>query len=222
MMTSLLRKSGIFGMVVLMGAMLCSVSASAGVLYTTLGPGGQFDTTTGYLVNGSNFNNQVIADPFIPTATANLADAVLALCNVSNNNSPVNVYLESDNFGVPGAILDPLTQVGTIGPFPPGGLVTFNCSTCPLLMMGTQYWLVAVEADPNSNQEWNWAFNDPTGPIAFNTIGSATGPWNSVTAQISGFQIDGGSGSTPEPGSLILFGSGLLGVAGVVRRRLLG
>jgi hypothetical protein len=28
-----------------------------------------------------------------------------------------------------------------------------------------------------------------------------------------------GGGTTPEPGTLVLFGSGLLGIAGVVRRK---
>lgn len=38
--------------------------ASAGILYTTLGPVGQFDSASGFFVDGSGYFNQVMADPF--------------------------------------------------------------------------------------------------------------------------------------------------------------
>ena len=34
------------------------------------------------------------------------------------------------------------------------------------------------------------------------------------------FTITGGTGTTPEPSSIMLFGSGILGLAGVLRRKL--
>ncbi len=44
------------------------------------------------------------------------------------------------------------------------------------------------------------------GSIAFDDGGSAT--------------LSGGAGTTPEPGSIVLFGSGLLGLAGILRRKI--
>ncbi|MGB7556308.1 MAG: PEP-CTERM sorting domain-containing protein [Candidatus Korobacteraceae bacterium] len=44
------------------------------------------------------------------------------------------------------------------------------------------------------------------GSIAFDDGGSAT--------------LSGGSATTPEPGSIVLFGSGLLGLAGILRRKI--
>ncbi len=44
------------------------------------------------------------------------------------------------------------------------------------------------------------------GSIAFDDFGSAT--------------LSGGAGTTPEPGSIVLFGSGLLGLAGMLRRKI--
>jgi hypothetical protein len=44
------------------------------------------------------------------------------------------------------------------------------------------------------------------GSIAFDDGGSAT--------------LSGGAGTTPEPGSIVLFGSGLLGLAGMLRRKI--
>ncbi len=194
--------------------------ASAGatdVLYTTLGPNGEYDSASGYFVDGSNYFNQVLAMPFTPSQSENLSDAVLALGNYAGSNSPVNVYLESDNGGVPGSVLATLTQQGSIPPFSSGGgLVQFNCAGCGQVSAGTQYWIVALEGDPNTEQAWMFAYQDQQGSAAFNQLGSATGPWNQFNSTISGFRVDG---AVPEPGTLVMLGSGIVAAAAGLRRK---
>jgi hypothetical protein len=199
-------------------AVFCATASATDILYTTLGPNGEYDTANGYFVDGSNYFNQVLAMPFTPNKTENMVDAVMALGNYQGGNSPVNAYLESDNGGQPGSILATLTQQGTIQPFSGGGsLIQFNCNGCGTVTQGTQYWLVAQEQDPATEQVWMFAYQDQTGNAAFNQLGSATGPWNLFDSTITGFRIDGSG--VPEPGTLVMLGSGVLAAAGVIRRK---
>jgi len=202
----------------MLSLLLCA-SAGADTLYSTLGPNGEYDTGSGYFVDGSNYFNQVLALPFSPNATANMADAVLALGNYAGNNAPVNVYLATDNGGEPGNILATLTQQGTIPPFSSGGgLVQFNCNGCGTVNQGTTYWIIAAESDPNTEQAWMWAYNDQQGHGAFNQLGSINGPWSQYDSTISGFRVD--SGGVPEPGTFVMLGSGILAAAAGLRRKL--
>jgi len=222
-MNCVLRKSGVFIMAVLMGAMICSVGAAAGdILYTTLGPSGAYDGTNGSFVDGSNYYSSVVADSFTLGAGATVTDAMLALGNYLGSNNPVSLYIESNNGGVPGSIIVQLSQVGTILPWTNGnggGLVTFNCSGAACALGAGAYWLVAVEPDSRTQQVWDFAYQDQQINGAVNHIGSPTGPWNSFSGDPGdAFRIDGAS-PIPEPSALLVLIPGLLGVGYGLRRK---
>ncbi len=214
-MNCALRKTGIAVMVVLMGTMICSLNAMAGSsLYSTLGPSGQYDSTQGVVVEGSNYSDEVIANPFTLASGGFVSNVQLALQFIEGVNAPLDVYLESNNGGLPGNIIAQLTQVGNISSV--GGLVTFNCSGNACGLGAGSYWLVAVEPNPNSSQGWFFSYGDQQGNIAYNLAGSATGPWSGLPYFEEAFQVD-----TPEPGTLLVLVPGLLMAGYGFRRRLL-
>jgi hypothetical protein len=196
-------------------------AAHADTIYSTFGPGQTF-AGPGYAIGAFNpFVNDVIASPFIPTETVTLSDTVLALTQISGV-SPMTVYIESSAGGAPNTIIDTLTQVGSIPVFPSNGLVDFTCSSCSQLDAGTMYFVVAVQGDPSTEDGWYFS---PTGngTIYSNILGSATGPWTQSTTDnhFSAFEVNGTPAATPEPSTIALFGTGLLGLAGAARRKFL-
>jgi hypothetical protein len=193
----------------------CVNSASAStVLFTTMGPNGQFDGTNGWILGG--FDLEAMADAFTPAATAKLGDAVLILQYNSYypDNLPVQVYLEADLAGQPGTILDTLTQSGTLTILRSPN--TFQCTTCPVLQAGTQYWLAAVQTDTNSVDGWTYSYGDQLGLSAVNFAGSPTGPWVALTTTLSAFRVDA---ATPEPTSLLLMCTVAAAIIGLTRRK---
>jgi len=198
--------------------------ASAGVVFTTLGPSGEIGDGDGYFVDGSNYYNEVIANRFTLGAGTTVADAVLALGNFAGSNHPVNVYIESDNSGVPGGIIATLSQAGTILGWnngSSGGLVTFTCSGAACTLGAGSYWLVAQEPDATTEHKWDYAYQDALANIAYNQIGSSTGPWTRYPTIGEAFRIDDTASGVPEPTSILLFATGVLAI-GIARRRSLG
>ena len=160
---------------------------------------------------------------FSPTQTATLTGADLALA-ANGPVSPLNLYIESNVAGAPGTILDTLTQTGSYSDYPTTSLVNFKCSgTCTTLDAGSTYWIVATQSNPANTTFWLNSFSD-SGTWYYNLTNSATGPWTVATApgNFSAFDVTGTPSTVPpipEPASVALLASGLLGIAGAVRRR---
>jgi hypothetical protein len=129
------------------------------------------------------------------------------------------------------------TFAGFFGPVGDTGTISQEVATTP----GQQYTLSFYLADPEGGTPNYFSVQFGTAQFTLNNFGTAFG-WQeflltetatSSTTDLSfTFRHDpaywfldnvsvtsGGQGTTPEPGTLVLFGSGLLGVVGVARRK---
>jgi hypothetical protein len=207
-------------------------TARASVIYSNLGSPPQFNPGNGWHLDGGALVGQMLAVAFTPSATVRVADAQLALGIVFTNlsQSPIVPYLALDAGGLPGTQLVGLTLASgqSIGAFPPGNLATFICSSpCPMVNAGQQYWLVVQipNLGPdyfNSQAEWNFTYINYASGTDFAFRENGTGwQFNSSTDLRPAFAIDGSLGSSlPEPSSLLLLASGVLGVMGAARLRI--
>jgi len=78
---------------------------------------------------------------------------------------------------------------------------------------GTTYWLNLANASVASGDPVYWDEN--SGPASASESALGTIPSEAYT-----INTGSSSGTTPEPSSIMLFGSGILGLAGVLRRKL--
>ena len=86
-------------------------------------------------------------------------------------------------------------------------------------LKGVVYWLNLQNAAVPSGDPVFWDENSGTGCGGQGCPSSASE--SSVgTIASEAFTISGGTGTTPEPSSIMLFGSGILGLAGLLRRKL--
>jgi len=228
MRNSIVRKT--FGLL-MFGLLLWAgtAAANASVAYSNLGSPPQFDDQNGWLVDGGVVAGQMLAVAFTPSQMIQPTQAQLALGNIFSNLAqiPIDVSLALDSSGLPGGLLAGLQLAGgqNIGPFLPGNLVNFVCSSaCPTLNAGQQYWLVVQVVGTGldvfeSQGEWNWNVNQDYSNgsnFAYNDT-QFGGGWTYVDSSFlrPAFEV----GNAPEPSSVLLFGSGVLGVAGFVKRR---
>lgn len=217
---------------VLIGISIFALSAvllpGATVIYSNFGPAMSF-TPYGWYITGSNpatpvgagapIQNQTVAMAFTSTGNYNLGDIQLALGLQSGTNL-VNVYLESDSGGLPGAVLESMSLTGLTAFMYPGtgggSVLGADSTTHPQLLAGDQYWVVVQAGASDTVAEWNEVDNGDrtTGTNqALNYHDSATGPWTASNQCCrSVFEVDAAtsSPSVPEPSAAALLITGAI------------
>jgi hypothetical protein len=130
----------------------------------------------------------------------------------------------ANNAGQPGALLSSFTIAGNGGEtflqndslgdpnysYSSGVLSGFTATA------GTEYWVSVVPTLPFPPQ-WGWGTSSQGDGVAWQSyFGTGSQIPSDLAFTLSKTQTVG----TPEPGSLMLLGSGIIGIAGVIRRKL--
>jgi hypothetical protein len=207
--------SGVLG-VMLTGFLAISTSPALfadDVLYSNLGSGSTvYDGSSGWIA-GTSYDP---AFSFTPASTDYLTELEIALSSYSGTNA-ATVELLNDSSG-PGTVLESWTASG----LPSSGTSSTTLQTLTStggieLVSGDTYWVAVLPGASNTDAVWNFNSAGATGTL-YGTLGSG---WVNEGSKTTGaYEVLGTSETvTPEPGTFALLGSGLLGLAGAMRRK---
>jgi hypothetical protein len=196
------------------------------ILFDTFGPGHTYDCCDARPEFGSNHNGfngggNLVSMAFSPGPTSPLVaiDVAVGTASSPSGFEPFTLALMSSIGGVPGTTIESWNLTTNF-------LVT-QCTNCfetavstlhPVLQAGTQYWLAVF---PPPDFDGDWMLGPPSNPgIGTIALSSDNGTnWTPVPNNpLGAFDVKGVS-STPEPGTLILLASGLLGIPIATRRK---
>ncbi len=207
--------------------MLAAISATAGTLYDNGPPNG---TITAWTINAGF----VVSDSFVTPANSEITDIHFVYWDASSTDLITTVDMSIGSMPFDGS---PLTLSGVTNIFLGTNAMGYNLYQADYEFAGIPYsgagFLTLGNACSTSGCSTNGIFWDENSGVGCggthppgggancpstayeNTLGSIPSEAFTLTGQLGG-------GTTPEPSSIMLFGSGIIGLAGVLRRRLMG
>ena len=195
--------------------------------FTDLGPmGNEYQGGTGWTVSGTGTvgTSFTAANLFTSLASGSVSQIDLAVGYVAGDNA-FYAAIFTDNSGLPGTQLwreDNLSSSQSFGGC--CGLVTVTGISGLSLAAGQQYFVVLGPETLNSTvwEAFNWNNQGVNGLDLYSEDGGNTWNSNGTGNPLGAFDILGSTGSSvPEPSSMILLGTGLVGAFGTMRKKLM-
>jgi hypothetical protein len=174
-------------------------------------------------VAGSNLlgYNETIGVGFTTTTAVTLTETQVLVNHpaISSSDGSFDELLFTNSGGVPGTLVATLAT-GLSAPNTAGIVDVTGLSVA--LTADTEYWFVLAPFDGNTDVGWG-ENGASVLPEAYTTASTPSSGWSLVNdAGSEQFALlSGSTAATPEPSTFMLLGTGVLGLAGAVRRKLM-
>lgn len=210
-------KRGQWTLLALAVCCIISIPAAADTIYNNFNTGETYDCCAGWNASGPGGpNGQVTnAQEFTAYGSAFVTRIDLAVSLLQGNGDGTAALYTVDGNGLPGTLLGSwgFTAHQNFGDC--CAVETINVNSGPLLTQGTDYFMVLSAPDANVDV-WNDNTTNARGLILVSRDNGNT--WEGGGGNLlSAFSIDGTG--VPEPGTLVMLGSGIVAAAASLRRK---